>query len=87
MVKQLPDFVPEMQTESGNPLLDNPDVAVHIDNIARGGERLVGKVSNDINEISIRRAMQIGWMMCCQHHGLPTPDMEDPATAMGYGNV
>jgi len=69
-----------------NPLY-NERISVYMSDITRGGERLVQKVSNDINEISIRRAMQIGYMMACQDHNLKVPQMDDPAKSMGYGNV
>lgn len=86
-MNDLPDFGKAPKEPHPNPLKDNDQVDKFIDDITRGGERLVSKVSNDINEISIRRAMQIGWMLACQHHGLDIPEMQDPAKEMGYGNV
>ena len=82
----IPTFAPVAQP-SANPIKDHPDIETFINDIARGGERLVQKVSNDINEISIRRAMQIGYMMACQDHNLEVPKMNDPAKELGYGNI
>ncbi len=81
----IPTFAPVEENE-GNPLTAER-IDGFINDIARGGERLVQQVSNDINEISIRRAMQIGYMMACQDHNLPVPQMDDPAKEMGYGNT
>lgn len=49
-----------------------------INDVTRSGEALVQGVSQKVNEITLRRAIQIGYMMACQDHGLPVPDMADP---------
>lgn len=74
-------------TFGGEPTADplaGEEVKGFVNDIIRGSERLVQKVSADVNEISIRRAMQIGYMLACQEHGLDVPEMTDPAEAMGY---
>lgn len=84
----LPTFAPVDENEAfaGNPL-DPARIEEFTSDVVRGGERLVQKVSADLNEINVRRAMQIGYMLACQDNNLPIPEMEDPAIAMGYGNV
>lgn len=78
-----PTFSDDAEVSLENPL--DPDRTDHfVKDIVRGGAELVAKVSTDINEISIRRAMQIGYMLCCQDHGLPSPTMDDPAKEKGY---
>ena len=52
-----------------------------VQDVTRGGEELIHGMSQQINSITIRRAMQIGYMMACQDHGLPVPEMEDPGAA------
>jgi len=62
--------------------VDNPLAAERIEgfvaDVTNGGANLVKLVSDAINEISIRRSMQIGYMLACQDHGLPVPDFGDP---------
>jgi hypothetical protein len=60
-----------------NPL-DPERVEGFVADVTNGGANLVKLVSDAINEISIRRSMQIGYMLACQDHGLPVPEFSDP---------
>lgn len=69
---------------SDNPLA--PDkIANYVHDVARGGQELAVKAGSAMNEISIRRAMQVGYMLACQDHGLPVPHMPDPAEDFDFG--
>ena len=54
-------------------------VAPFIGDVTRQGSELVAQLSEKINEISVRRSIQIGYMLACQDHGLPLPEFTDPA--------
>lgn len=62
---------------------DNPltpsRTAPFIRDISENGSKLVASLSDKINTVSVMRAMQIGYMMACEDHGLPMPEFEDPA--------
>jgi len=66
------------QRQFDNPL-EPQRIEGFIADVTNGGANLVKLVSDEINEISIRRSMQIGYMMACQDHGLPVPEFGDPA--------
>jgi len=69
------------QRQFDNPL-DRVRVEGFITDVTNGGANLVKLVSDQINEISIRRSMQIGYMLACQDHGLPVPEFSDPAETL-----
>ena len=63
-----------------------PDrVAPYIGDISRQGSELITKLSDKINEVTVRRAFQIGYMMACQDHGIALPEFSDPADTVLKG--
>lgn len=59
--------------------LTHTRVAPYVGDVTRQGTALITDLSEKINEISVRRSIQIGYMMACQDHGLPVPEFADPA--------
>ena len=59
----------------------------HIDKLSKEAMGLAQEVSATINAVTITRAMQIGYLTACRDHGLPEPDMEDPAVTLGLGGI
>jgi hypothetical protein len=53
-----------------------------ISDVTNGGSNLVKILSDRINDVSIRRSMQIGYMLACQDHGLAPPEFSDPAETL-----
>jgi hypothetical protein len=45
--------------------------------------RMAQHVTTILNTVSLTRAVQEGYAMCCRDHGLPVPDMPDPAAQFG----
>lgn len=72
-----------MSNQREHATFDNPlpadRIEAFITDVTNGGASLVKVVSDEINEISIRRSMQIGYMLACQDYGLPVPEFNDPA--------
>jgi len=66
------------QRQYDNPL-EPQRIEGFITDVTNGGSDLIKVMSDKINEISIRRSMQIGYMLACQDHGLPVPEFNDPA--------
>lgn len=73
-----------MTVPANSPVLKTDLVEQQIENIMRGGEEIVHKVSGDISKIGIMRAMQFGYEQCCEDHGLEKPIFADPAEELGY---
>jgi hypothetical protein len=46
--------------------------------ITNNNMQLVQQNSNKIGYVSLRRAMNFGYLMACQDHGIPVPEMPDP---------
>lgn len=65
------------------PKVSNPltteRIGPFIGDMTRSGQELVAAMSNRINDVQFRRAMQIGYMMACQDYGLTPPEFNDPA--------
>lgn len=70
---------------------DDPLVASRIEPFVRDvtitGERMVKELSAKINQVSVLRSMQLGYLMACQDHGLPAPEFEDPEVTVFGGPV
>lgn len=58
----------------------------HIRRISNDGQTLVQELSQRVNAVSVIRAMQIGYSMCCEDNGLPVPVFEEPAKIVGFGD-
>lgn len=65
--------------------LTHDRVAPFISDVTHQGSVLVTALSEKINEVSVRRSIQIGYMLACQDHGLPLPDFADPAEEIFKG--
>lgn len=57
--------------------------APHVQQISQQGQQLVAALSEQINAVSIMRAMQVGYLMCCEDNDLQTPVFEDPTVELG----
>jgi hypothetical protein len=54
-------------------------VAPYVGDVSKTGATLVAELSEKINQVSVIRSMQIGYMLACQDFALPVPDFKDPA--------
>lgn len=61
---------------------DDPLVPSRVDpfirDVTQTGSRMVSALSDKINTVSVMRAMQLGYLMACEDHGLPVPEFKDP---------
>lgn len=51
------------------------------------GQRMVQQLSEKINKASVMKAMQLGYLMACEDHGLPLPEFDDPEKMIFGGSV
>ena len=65
--------------------VDTSRAAGAVQSLSNDAQMMGQQVTIMLNTITITRAMQEGYRMACRDHGLPIPDMEDPAVAMGMG--
>lgn len=63
--------------------VDQKRAAGTVERLANDNALMAQQVTGMLNMIAITRAMQEGYRMACRDHGLPIPEMDDPAVAMG----
>lgn len=54
-----------------------------IQQISQQGQQMVAALSEQINAVSIMRAMQEGYAMCCADNKIDVPLFEDPTVELG----
>ena len=69
---------------------DDPLVPSRIEpfvkDVTISGARMVEDLSAKINQVSVLRSMQLGYLMACEDHGLPLPEFQDPEEVV-FGKV
>lgn len=71
-----------MKNQSQPATYDDPltpsRVEPFVRDVSASGARMVQELSDKINNVSVLRSMQLGYLMACEDHGLPLPEFKDP---------